>query len=83
MQTAVSGAAWLGPDPRAALAKPGVKALVPLGWVGPEESELIDPLPPVGRVLTPSPAGTNPPRGRADTAPAKGAVDLRKAGGCG
>eukprot|EP00969_Alexandrium_andersonii_P357878 15449792-Alexandrium_andersonii.AAC.1 len=42
---AVSGAAWLGPGPRAALARPGVKTRVPVGWVGPEDSELVDPLP--------------------------------------
>eukprot|EP00969_Alexandrium_andersonii_P365402 15466163-Alexandrium_andersonii.AAC.1 len=60
MQAAVSGAAWLGPDPRAVLARPGGKALVPQGWVGPEEFELLNPLPPVDRRLVPCPAGTNP-----------------------
>eukprot|EP00969_Alexandrium_andersonii_P299961 13260415-Alexandrium_andersonii.AAC.1 len=37
MQAAVSGATWLGPDPRAALARSGGKSLVPQGWVGPDE----------------------------------------------
>eukprot|EP00969_Alexandrium_andersonii_P241640 10670050-Alexandrium_andersonii.AAC.1 len=38
VRAAVSGAAWLGPDPRAALARPGVKTRVPVDWVGPGES---------------------------------------------
>eukprot|EP00969_Alexandrium_andersonii_P092833 4097291-Alexandrium_andersonii.AAC.1 len=44
---AISGATWLGPDPRAALAdaERGLRVRVPESWGGPEDSEMIEPLP--------------------------------------
>eukprot|EP00969_Alexandrium_andersonii_P241957 10685531-Alexandrium_andersonii.AAC.1 len=55
VQAAVSGSAWLGPDPRTdlALQRSGLKTRVPVDWVGPEETELVNPLPPADRQLTP------------------------------
>eukprot|EP00969_Alexandrium_andersonii_P219830 9709003-Alexandrium_andersonii.AAC.1 len=58
LQQAVSGDTWLGPDPRAALARMGHLSLVPQGWVGPEETEMVDPLPSHQRIRQPKPAGT-------------------------
>eukprot|EP00969_Alexandrium_andersonii_P092424 4081048-Alexandrium_andersonii.AAC.1 len=37
---AISGATWLGPDPRSELARQGHKCIVPESWVGPEEAEM-------------------------------------------
>eukprot|EP00969_Alexandrium_andersonii_P141950 6275728-Alexandrium_andersonii.AAC.1 len=57
LQQAVRGATWLRPDPRAALARMGHLPLVPQGWVGPEETEMADPLPRADRIRQPKRAG--------------------------
>eukprot|EP00969_Alexandrium_andersonii_P009114 399418-Alexandrium_andersonii.AAC.1 len=53
VQAAARLTTWRGPDPRAesALQRVGVRAKVPIDWVGPEETELFHPLPPTERNL--------------------------------